>query len=395
MRNPAILILAITALPGCAPATQHASVPTPVYARPAAPLAVATTRTYSATIKPKTSVPTAFRVNGYVDVLLPGTEEGDRVEKGQPLATLRLAEFDARVDRCSGDVEQAKASALTAADQHREAVATDRENERNYKRYKALHLSGACPRATYEATEARLAESRARVSGTLSNVTAAQARVRAATAALAEARIDRDDTRLLAPISGIVMKRSIESGSFVSAGQTCFIIADMSRVKAVCAVPDVDLSELALGRDVTVTGEALPGFRASGRVDIVSPIADARSRAFEIEIGLDNPALKLRNGMIVAVHPLSGDESPQIAVPLTSIVADPARPHGFGIFVVNGSPLAPRAALRRVNLGQTVGDFVTVVEGASAGDLVVTRGAALLADGDAVRVIPAAEQEAL
>jgi RND family efflux transporter MFP subunit len=391
MKHPTVLLLAITVLPGCAPTPEPASQPTPVYARPAASLAVAATRTYSATIKPKTSVSTAFRVNGYVDALLPGTEEGDRVEKGQLLASLRLAEFDARVDRCSGDVEQAKAAALTAAEQHREALAADRENERNYRRYKALHLTGACSRATYEATETRLAESRARVSGTRSNVSAAQARVRAANAALAEARIDRDDTRLLAPITGIVMNRSIERGSFVSAGETGFVIADMSRVKAVCAVPDLDLSELALGRAVAVTGEALPGFRASGRVAIVSPVADARSRAFEVEIGLENPELKLRNGMIVAVHPESGDAAKRVAVLLASIVADPARPHGFGIFIVNGPEHSAHAGLRRVSLGETVGDYVTVVEGASAGDLVVTRGAALLADGDAVRVIPAAE----
>ena len=61
---------------------------------------------------------------------------------------------------------------------------------------------------------------------------------------------------------------------------------------------------------------------------------------------------------------------------------------GFAVYQVQESDGHTRVALRQVQLAELVGDRVMVREGLASGDRVVTLGAALLHDGDTVRVIP-------
>jgi len=75
-------------------------------------------------------------------------------------------------------------------------------------------------------------------------------------------------------------------------------------------------------------------------------------------------------------------------LPLSSLVRPGADSRGFAVYQVQESEGRARVALRQVQLAELVGDRVIVRDGLGSGDRVVTLGAALLHDGDAVRVIP-------
>ncbi|MCL2447655.1 MAG: hypothetical protein FWD17_01775, partial [Polyangiaceae bacterium] len=79
--------------------------------------------------------------------------------------------------------------------------------------------------------------------------------------------------------------------------------------------------------------------------------------------------------------------TPTVILPLTAIVRSSHDPRGFAAFVATGESGHERAKLVDVKLGDIVGSGVYVASGLAPSDRVVTMGATLLRDGDAVRII--------
>jgi RND family efflux transporter MFP subunit len=143
------------------------------------------------------------------------------------------------------------------------------------------------------------------------------------------------------------------------------------------------------GARLTMTSEAFPGEAFAGQVTAVAPSADAQSRVFAVELSLQNRSGRLRPGMIGAVE-LSPQTAPAegVAVPVGAIVRAPDDSGAFTVFVVESGPAGHVARSRSVTLGPSVGNAVLVTRGLAPGERVVTLGAALLTEGEAVRVMP-------
>ncbi len=214
-----------------------------------------------------------------------------------------------------------------------------------------------------------------------------------ARAQLETARLNLRDTALVAPRGGVILDRKIEIGSLVAGGSVGFVLADVSTVKAVFGVPDSVVRRLAPGLPLSVTTEAFRGVTFAGRVTAISPSADAQSRVFDIDVTIANGDGRLRPGMIGAVD-ISPDASHDAerrdrpAVPLGAVVRTAARPDQYAVFVVPGRDRDGTAQSRVVTLGAIDGNLVVVTSGLAAGERVVVMGAALLKDGETVRVIP-------
>jgi RND family efflux transporter MFP subunit len=208
-----------------------------------------------------------------------------------------------------------------------------------------------------------------------------------ADAKVAEARTALRDCVLTSPIEGVVVKKRVEIGSFVSGGTVALTVADMRTVKVVFAVPDVMVNSLQVGSPIAIRADAVGSFR--GNITRIDPSADAKSRTFEVEASIANADGRLRAGMVASVG--LGGESPanlQVTLPLSSLVRPGAGSRGFAVYNLEETERGSRVALRQVQLGELVNDRVVVREGLTSGDRVVTLGAALLHDGDPVRVIP-------
>ena len=323
---------------------------------------------YSGSIMPATQVDLAFRVGGYIQQILQVkdgattrvVEEGDPVKKGQVLATVRQADY---LQRAAG------ADAAVA-----EAIASEKQNKIELERTRSLFEKAAVSKAELDTATVRWETS--------------QARLAAARAQAGEAGLAVGDTRLVSPIDGVLLKRSVEVGSLVSPGAPAFVVADTSSVKVVFGAPDVLAEKLRLGGAVTVTIETKPA-PLEAKVTRIAPSADPKARVFEVEAKLPNADGALKTGMIASLSiPSTSLTEGAVLLPLTAVVRSPKDPRGFATFVVDGSGDRGTAKLREVKLGDVLGNEVLAVAGLAAGDRVVSQGATIVTDGSAVRIVP-------
>ena len=77
-------------------------------------------------------------------------------------------------------------------------------------------------------------------------------------------------------------------------------------------------------------------------------------------------------------------------MPLSAVVRPPGEPEGYAVYVVDsdGEGGAAVARLRRVALGEALGNTIAVTEGLKPGEKVIVTGATLVVDGQPVRVVP-------
>jgi HlyD family secretion protein len=128
-------------------------------------------------------------------------------------------------------------------------------------------------------------------------------------------------------------------------GTTLMTISDLSAINAEVKVAEADVLRVAIGQPATVTLEALPGRRFSGRVTEVGssalPVVSvaAAAREFKVVIRLDRPDPGLRPGLTCDAEILTREKSNVLTVPLQAVVIRPA-PSGdndrTGVFVVKG-----------------------------------------------------------
>jgi multidrug efflux system membrane fusion protein len=323
---------------------------------------------YSGSIVAGSRVELSFRTPGYVEAL--GTikdgattrdlQEGDAVTKGTELARLRPE-----------DTEQHLSSARAAL---AEAIASKSLGARELERAEKLFGSGSISRA-----ELDMAKARAQTAG---------ARVQAASARVSEAQTAKGDSRLRAPIDGLILRRSLEAGALVTPGTPVFSIADTRTVKVLFAVADTELEALKVGSKQKVTLEAFRGRDFEGEISRIAPSADPRSHTFEVEVLLDNPKNELRVGMVAALQLPGAQQAALPLVPLTAVVRSATKHDGFAVFVVEGSEDAPYVRMRDVELQGFVGNAIPVKGGLNEGEQIVVLGAPLLSDGMRVHVIP-------
>ncbi len=179
---------------------------------------------------------------GGIPVTAIHVELGDRVEKGQLLATLEDA--DARLY-----VEAAEPKAEVAA--------------ANLRRIEELRKTGAVSEAEHEAAEFES---------------------RTAAAALEQAKLNLSRTRIRAPFSGVVSRRYVRVGDVVSYETPLFRVTALAPLRARLLVPEADIDSFRKGARLRVT--AADGTRGTAEVIIVSPTIDAGSGTREVIVQL-------------------------------------------------------------------------------------------------------------
>jgi RND family efflux transporter MFP subunit len=374
------LIVAIAALGTLASGCSKPQAAEPKAARPVKIQAVTPTLPeigvrYSASIEAFDQVTLAFKASGYVDEVLRRSgadgrlrlaQAGDRVTKGTVLARVRQTDYTDRVNQSRARLAESEASVTKA--------------RLDLERAQALYKTDSLTKPELDAAQASF-------DGATARLKAAELDIQLGLTALR-------DCELVAPSTGIILDRKVEVGTLAGAGTAGFVIGDLASVKARFGIPDSMIQSIHLGDSLDVTVEAVAGATFKGRVTAVAPIADAQSRVFDIEVTIPNGDGRLRPGMIgtVAINQAPGelrttDHAP-LAVPLTAIVRSESGSGQFAVVVVQRENTVDVARLRQVELGQVLGNVITVVKGVSAGERVVVTGATLLVDGDPVKVLP-------
>jgi RND family efflux transporter MFP subunit len=280
-------------------------------------------------------------------------EAGDRVRRGQVLATLDTSVLRPQVARLTASLAEARAQAELS--------------EAEYKRALGVQASGAL---SSEEIERRRAAS----------VTAA-AQVDVAAAQLAEARARLYRTELRAPDDGIVLTRTAEVGQFPTpGGEPLFRLSRGDEVEVRAQLAEQDLPRLAVGQPVVVrlTGIAEP---FKGRVRLVGPVIDQETRLGWMRVALE-PHPQLRPGAFARGEVAVGDAQ-RAVLPQTAVLSDAA---GTYVMIVGADGKVIR---RTVTVVDTTAQGIVIGTGLKGDERVVANAAAFLREGETVKVAEA------
>jgi len=262
--------------------------------------------------------------------------EGERVKKGQLLATLDTQSLSQNVDqRAAQAAAQAQVLARleagsrpeeirkAQADAEAARVAADNA-ERTYARIKALvarqfvaEQQASDARAEADGAQARLKAAQetlqlAVLGARKEDIAAAQATLEANRAALAIARKQLADAILYAPADGIIQDRILEPGDMASPQQPVFTLALTDPVWVRAYVPGPQLGKLRPGMRAVVTTDSYPDVRYQGWIGFISPTAEFTPKAvettevrtslvYQVRVFVCNPQDQLRLGMPATV----------------------------------------------------------------------------------------------
>ncbi len=318
------------------------------------PRPLAPSLSVSGVVEAQAHIDLAFRVTGFVERF--EVDEGDRVEAGDVLAELDLADFEREVRSGKARLSRANAHARNAA--------------AAFSRQQRLRENGTSSERAFD--EARSAHDMARAEQLVALTGLEQAEDRLAKATLR------------APVSGFIARRSLEAHELATSNQPVLELVQLDRVKVRAGVSDTWLGRIERGDAAYVTSSQWGERRFEGRLARIGVSADSASRTVPIEVELDNPQLAFRPDLVVRIEIPTQAPEPHILVPLGSVLRD-TRLTPF-CFIANGDPEALRAERREVALGDVHEDRVVVTSGLARGDRVIVRGQHFLRPGDAVRI---------
>ena len=306
-------------------------------------------QSYAGEVQARQQTALAFRVGGqvtdrYVDV-------GDRVVKGQVLARLDVKDANLQLNAATAQLEQAKASALTA--------------EQELKRFSQLLPDNAVSRSQFDAVK--------------NQHNAAQSALKQAQANYEVLSNQTRYNALEANQSGVVTSRLIEVGQVVAPGQAAYQIAIDGEREVVIGVSEQAIAALRPNQSAIVMLWSNPDQRYDAFVREISPAAD-QSRTFAVKVAFRDRSAPIQLGQSARVFFQSTAQN-HLYVPLPSVSSLDGKSY---VWVIK-----PDHSLQRVwvTLGEYQRDSVAVLNGLEADQWVVIGGVHLLRDKQKVRIV--------
>jgi RND family efflux transporter MFP subunit len=306
-----------------------------------------------------------------------GVEEGSRIKKGEVIARLESEDVEAMERQTRANLNNARANLDSAKAELNDATLT-------MNRSKELVSKDLIARADYDTVFARYQKA-------VAGVSAAEAAVRATTAAWEAAKVAIDYTQIRAPFDAVVLTKNADVGDIVTpigaaanAKSAVVTIADMDSLRVEADVSESNLEKVKVGQPCEIQLDALPETRFPGQVHMIVPTADRSKATVMVKVRFLEPDPRILPEMSAKVAFLSrpvakGEEKPRTAVSKAAVV----KKHGGDVlFAVNNG----RVAERPVRLGETIGDMVEVLEGAKAGERVVLNPPPALRNGVPVKI---------
>ncbi len=168
--------------------------------------------------------------------------------------------------------------------------------------FKAAEATRAEATAKVASAQAAVAKAEADRDKSAADVVAAGARLDVAKAGVRLVAALVAYTRVKAPYDGIVTRRNVNTGDYVTADgkHGLFTVAKIDPVRVVVNVPEADAGLVEVGQPVRVTLPTMAGPPVTGKVVRTSWSLEPGSRTLRAEVDLPNPDGKLRPGMYVS-----------------------------------------------------------------------------------------------
>ncbi|HSR08667.1 MAG TPA: efflux RND transporter periplasmic adaptor subunit [Bryobacteraceae bacterium] len=374
-----------------------------------------------------TTVQVGSQVSGNVIALY--ADFNTKVKKGQLVARIDPAIFQAKVDQAKANLESSRSAVVTAratvvkADSDianaQANVATAKANvvrarsavtdagTKNARRIELVKQGiiaqedADTAQSTYDQAVASLDAENAAVVAAQSAVASAQAgkevaqaqlqaaesQVKQSNAALQQAQLDLDHTQILAPVDGTVVSRNMDVGQTVAASfqaPTIFLIAqDLTKMQVDTNVDESDVAPIRVGQQANFTVDAYPGVTFLGVVSQIrqAPINVQNVITYDVVVEVSNADLKLFPGMTANVKIVTGRVQRALRLPAAAMRFRPAASstskagqtagvrgeNQQSVYVLDKGQLTRV----RVRLGISDGNYTEILGGLNEGQLVV------------------------
>jgi membrane fusion protein, multidrug efflux system len=280
----------------------------------------------------------SFKTGGIIESV--NVKEGEKVKKGQLLASLNLAEINAANAQAGNAYEKALRDFTRAENLYRDSVAT-LEMRQN------------------ASTALEVARSNMEV-----------------------ARFNLKHSSIIAPTDGVILKQLARRDELISSGYPVFLFGSSGKYwKVRTGITDRDIVRISPGDSASVTFDAWPGVKFRAIVGETGSMADPYTGTFETELLVDGAGYRLASGFVAGVEIIPSTGKPAVTVPVRSLV-DADGNTGY-VFVAGDS-----GTVRKIRVGiESIPGETVVVTGLTTGMKIVSEGAAWLKDGMKVQVI--------
>lgn len=189
-----------------------------------------------------------------------------------------------------------------------------------------------------------------------------------------------ENTFLLSPISGIITARNYDNGDMYSGQMPVLNVMNINSVKILINVSESYYPQVKLGMPIDVTFDIFQGIKFKGKVSLIYPAIDDKSRTFPVEIKLNNSNSKIRPGMFARVT-LEFGKAKHIVVPDQSIIKQSGSGARF-VYVYNNG----KVQYKQVEVGRRMNSEYEIISGLQSGEQIVIAGQSKLVDGSEVKL---------
>lgn len=318
---------------------------------------------FSGSLRAMNQASVKAKVAGEVKEVL--VREGESVQKGQLLAQIEHSDYLARV-------AQAKAS-LQAAEGQLEIAVNTRKNNQQLQQQKFISKNAL------ETSESQFAIA-------LANVAASKAALDVSQKAL-------QDTKVFAPMAGIVSSRTVQPGEKVSPDARLLDVVDLAQMEMEVAVPSFQIAQLKTGLPVRIN---LDGISANipGSISRITPSAQSGTRSIlmyvKIDQAIDKREQLLRAGMFGQASVLLSTQSNVVKVPTSALYFIEGEGASQGkqanVYVIEKGVLRPQPVVTGLQGEDEDGAAVEVKSGLAAGAQIIKVNLGNLNAGTLVKV---------
>jgi len=265
-------------------------------------------------------------------------EEGDMVRKGQVLAV--LVQDEARIAKSKVELKASNANAalLRAQDSFEQGLISS-------ETFDKLKME-------YEIAQQEVAEAEWRLAKTV----------------------------IRAPFAARITERFITLGQHLRPGDELFTVADYDPLVARIYLPERDVVELEVGREVRITPAADTGLVFTGRIRQIAPVVDTATGTVKVTVEAVQPPAGVRPGAFVSIDIVRERRAAVLLLPRESVVRELRAAH---VFITEEGV----AVKKPVTLGIEEGELVEALTGVAEGDAVVIAGQGGLDDGQKIKVL--------
>jgi HlyD family secretion protein len=306
-------------------------------------------------------------------------EQGERVEAGELLAEMDPIDLQERLTASRHALSRARSAVSSSQAQAREAESRFATADASARRYVSLRERGF---VSAEAERAKGHESRAAeaaLQASRANIDAARADGERLSAEVRALEKQLGNTRLIAPVAGLIVTRELEPGSTAVAGQAVLRMAEADSFWLKVRIDQGRSAGLAVGQPAAIVLRSRPGESFAGKVARIEQLSDAVTEERIAMVAFDAlPAGLTLNEMAEVTVQLPA-RAGVLTVPPAALVRQDGK---AGVFVASDG----RAQFRPVKVGARTETGVEVLDGLGGGESVITRRVKPIVAGDRVRV---------